>query len=32
MDYAHFFAGPFFKEMPSGKDIDYFTPWIIYKF
>jgi Alginate export len=30
--YVHFFAGPFFKETPPGKDVDYFTTWITYKF
>lgn len=23
--YAHFFAGPFIRETPPGKDVDYFT-------
>jgi hypothetical protein len=30
--YAHFFAGPFIRETPPGKDIDYFTTCITYKF
>ena len=30
--YVHFFAGPFLKETPPGKDIDYFTTWVDYKF
>jgi hypothetical protein len=30
--YVHSFAGPFLKETPPGKDIDYFTTWIDYKF
>jgi len=30
--YVYFFAGPFFKETPPGKNIDYFTTWITYKF
>jgi hypothetical protein len=30
--YVHFFAGPFFAETPPGKDIDYVTTWITYKF
>jgi hypothetical protein len=30
--YVHFFARALFKETPSGKDIDYFTTWITYKF
>jgi hypothetical protein len=30
--YAHFFSGPFVKESSPGKDIDYVTTWIDYKF
>ena len=30
--YVHFFAGPFLKETPPGKDMDYFTTWTDYKF
>ena len=30
--YAHFFAGPFLKETQPGKDVDYFTAWVTYKF
>ena len=30
--YCHFFAGPFLKETPPGKDIDYVTTWITFKF
>ena len=30
--YAHFFAGPFLKETRPGKDVDYFTAWVTYKF
>jgi hypothetical protein len=30
--YVRFFAGQFFKETPPGKDLDYFTTWIAYKF
>ena len=30
--YVHFFAGPFLKETPPGKDMDYFTFWIDYTF
>jgi hypothetical protein len=30
--YSHFFAGKFVKETPPGKDIDYFTAWVTYKF
>ncbi|HEY6008070.1 MAG TPA: alginate export family protein [Geobacteraceae bacterium] len=30
--YGHFFAGPFLKESGSGKDVDYITSWLTYKF
>jgi hypothetical protein len=30
--YVHFFAGPFLKQTPPGKDMDYFTSWIDYTF
>jgi hypothetical protein len=30
--YVHFFAGPFLQETPAGKDLDYFTVWLAYKF
>lgn len=30
--YLHFFAGPFLKETPPGKDVDFFTTWATYKF
>ena len=30
--YVHFFAGPFLKETPPGKDMDYFTLWVDYTF
>jgi Alginate export len=30
--YVHFFAGPFLRETPPGKDTDYFTIWVAYKF
>ena len=30
--YGHFFAGPFFKEASPGKDVDYVTTWLAYKF
>jgi len=30
--YIHFFAGPFFHETPPGKDLNYVTTWIDYKF
>lgn len=30
--YGHFFAGPFLKETGPGKDLDYVTSWLTYKF
>ena len=30
--YAHFFAGPFLRESGPGKDVDYLTTWLTYKF
>jgi hypothetical protein len=30
--YVHFFAGPFLKETPPGKDMDYVAFWIDYTF
>jgi alginate export protein len=30
--YAHFFAGPFIKETGPGKDVDYVTTWLTYRF
>lgn len=30
--YVHFFAGSFLQEATPGKDIDYFTTWVTYKF
>ncbi len=30
--YAHFFAGPFLRETGPGKDVDYVTTWLAYKF
>ncbi|HET6514890.1 MAG TPA: alginate export family protein [Thermodesulfovibrionales bacterium] len=30
--YAHFFAGPFIKETGAGKDVDYTTAWLAYRF
>jgi len=30
--YAHFLAGPFLRESGSGKDVDYLTTWLTYKF
>jgi len=32
VDYAHFFAGDFLKETTPGKDVDYFSAWITYRF
>ncbi len=31
-DYAHFFAGDFLKETTPGKDVDYFSAWVTYRF
>ncbi len=30
--YAHFFAGEFLRETGPGKDVDYVTTWLTYKF
>ncbi len=30
--YAHFFAGRFIKETGPGKDVDFMTTWLAYKF
>ena len=30
--YAHFFPGDFLKQTPPGKDVDYFSAWVTYKF
>jgi hypothetical protein len=30
--YVHFFAGPFLRETPPGKDMDYVTFWVDYTF
>jgi hypothetical protein len=30
--YAHFFAGRFLKETGPGKDVEYVTSWVTYKF
>lgn len=32
MSYSHFFTGRFLKETPPGKDIDYFTAMMTYRF
>jgi hypothetical protein len=31
-DYAHFFAGDFIKESGPGKDVDYFSAWVTFRF
>jgi hypothetical protein len=31
-DYAHFFAGDFLKETTPGKDVDYFSAWLTFRF
>jgi hypothetical protein len=31
-DYAHFFAGDFLKQTTPGKDVDYFSAWITFRF
>src|ERR1043166_527932 len=31
-DYAHFFAGEFLNETTPGKDVDYVSTWLTYKF
>ena len=31
-DYAHFFAGDFLKEATPGKDVDYFSAWLTFRF
>src|SRR2546425_1120728 len=31
-DYAHFFAGDFLNQTTPGKDVDYFSTWLTYKF
>jgi hypothetical protein len=30
--YVHFFVGPFLRETPPGKDMDYVTFWVDYTF
>lgn len=30
--YAHFFAGEFLKETPPGKDVNYVSTWLTFKF
>jgi hypothetical protein len=31
-DYAHFFAGAFLHETTPGKDVDYFSVWLTFRF
>ena len=31
-DYAHFFAGDFLKQTTPGKDVDYLSVWLTYRF
>jgi len=31
-DYAHFFAGDFLRETTPGKDVDYFSAWVTFRF
>ena len=31
-DYAHFFAGDFLKQTTPGRDVDYFSAWVTYRF
>ena len=31
-DYAHFFAGDFLKKTTPGKDVDYFSAWVTFRF
>ena len=31
-DYAHFFAGDFLKQTTTGKDVDYFSAWVTFRF
>lgn len=30
--YAHFFTGRFLRETPPGRDVNYFSAWVTYKF
>ena len=32
VDCAHFFAGDFLKETTPGKDVDYFSAWMTFRF
>ena len=32
VNYARFISGPFLRETPPGKNIDYFAAWLTYKF
>ena len=31
-DYAHFFAGDFLKHTTPGKDVDYVSAWVTFRF
>ena len=31
-DYSHFFAGDFLKQATPGKDVDYFSAWMTFRF
>ena len=31
-DYAHFFAGDFLKQTTPGKDVDYLSAWVTFRF
>jgi hypothetical protein len=31
-DYAHFFAGDFLQQTTPGKDVDYFSAWVTFRF
>jgi hypothetical protein len=30
--YSHFVAGPFLRETGPGRDVDYASAWVTYKF
>jgi len=32
LDYGHFFAGDFLKQTTPGKDVDYFSAWLTFRF
>ena len=31
-NYLHFFPGPFLRETPPGRDVNYATVWLVYRF